>query len=35
MKMGGKIPRITKIKVIFHWLNGLTRDEIAEKEDIG
>jgi hypothetical protein len=35
MKMGGKIPRNTKIKVTRQWLNGLTREKIAEKEDIG
>jgi hypothetical protein len=35
MKMGGKIPRNTKIKVIRHWLDGLTRERIAKKEDIG
>lgn len=33
--MGGIIPRNTKIKVIRQWLNGLTRDEIAKKNDIG
>jgi DNA repair exonuclease SbcCD ATPase subunit len=34
-KMGGKIPRNIKIKVIRHWLDGLTRERIAKKEDIG
>ncbi len=33
--MGGKIPRNIKIRVIRHWLNGLTREEIAKREDIG
>jgi MFS superfamily sulfate permease-like transporter len=32
--LGGKIPRNTKIKVIRHWLDGLTRERIAKKEDI-
>ena len=34
-KMGGIIPRYIKIKVIRHWQNGLTREEIAKKNDIG
>jgi hypothetical protein len=34
-KMGGIIPRNIKIKVIREWLNGLTREEIAKKNDIG
>jgi hypothetical protein len=34
-KMGGIIPRNIKITVIRQWLNGLTREEIAEKNDIG
>jgi hypothetical protein len=33
--MGGKIPRYIKEKVIRQWLNGLTREEIARKNDIG
>jgi transposase len=33
--MGGKIPRNIKIEVIRHWLNGLTREKIAKREDIG
>lgn len=33
--MGGKIPRNIKIKVIRQWLDGLTRERIAKKEDIG
>jgi hypothetical protein len=33
--LGGKIPRNMKIKVIRHWLDRLTRDRIAKKEDIG
>jgi hypothetical protein len=31
----GKIPRNIKVKVIRHWLDGLTRERIAKKEDIG
>jgi hypothetical protein len=34
-KMGGIISRNIKIKVIRHWLNGLTREEIVKKNDIG
>jgi hypothetical protein len=33
--MGGIISRSTKIKVIRDWLNGLTREEIVKKNDIG
>ena len=33
--MGGKIPRSIKVKVIRQWLDGLTRERIAKKEDIG
>ena len=33
--MGGKIPRNIKVKVIRQWLDGLTRERIAKKEDIG
>jgi len=33
--LGGKIPRNIKVKVIRHWLDGLTREIIAKKEDIG
>ena len=33
--MGGKIPRNIKLKVIRQWLDGLTRERIAKKEDIG
>ena len=33
--MGGKIPRNIKVKVIRQWLDGLTRERIARKEDIG
>jgi chromosome segregation ATPase len=33
--MGGIIPRNIKIKVIRDWLNGLTREEIVKKNDIG
>jgi hypothetical protein len=33
--LGGKISRNIKVKVIRHWLDGLTRERIAEKEDIG
>jgi MFS superfamily sulfate permease-like transporter len=33
--MGGKIPRNIKIRVIRHWLDGLTREEITKREDIG
>jgi hypothetical protein len=33
--LGGKIPRNIKLKVIRHWLDGLTRERIAEKEDLG
>jgi hypothetical protein len=33
--LGGKIPRNIKVKVIRHWLDGLTRERIAKKEDIG
>ena len=33
--MGGIIPRNIKIKVIRQWLNGLTREEITKKNDIG
>ena len=32
--MGGNIPRNIKVKVIRHWLDGLTRERIAKKEDI-
>jgi hypothetical protein len=32
--LGGNIPRNTKIKVIRDWLDGLTRERIAKKEDI-
>ncbi|MDN5845181.1 MAG: hypothetical protein L0H53_02775 [Candidatus Nitrosocosmicus sp.] len=27
--MGGKIPQILKIKVLIHWLDGMSRDNIA------
>ena len=33
--MGGIILRSVKIKVIRHWLNGLTREEIVKKNDVG
>jgi hypothetical protein len=33
--LGGKIPRNIKVKVIRQWLDGLTRERIARKEDIG
>jgi hypothetical protein len=33
--LGGKIPRNIKVKVIRQWLDGLTRERIAKKEDIG
>ena len=33
--MGGRIPRDIKIRVIRHWLNGLTREEIVKREDLG
>lgn len=33
--MGGKVSRYTKEKVVRQWLSGLTREEIAKKEDIG
>jgi hypothetical protein len=33
--LGGKISRNIKVKVIRHWLDGLTRERTAEKEDIG
>jgi hypothetical protein len=33
--MGGKIPRNIKIRVMRHWLNGLTRQEITKREDTG
>jgi hypothetical protein len=33
--MGGRIPRNIKTTVIRHWLNGLTREEIAKRNDIG
>jgi hypothetical protein len=32
--LGGNIPRNIKVKVIRHWLDGLTRERIAKKEDI-
>jgi hypothetical protein len=35
LKMGGKIPRNIKVKVIRQWLDGRTRERIAKKEDIG
>jgi hypothetical protein len=34
-KMGGKISRYIKEKVVRQWLSGLTREEIVKKEDIG
>jgi hypothetical protein len=33
--LGGIIPRNVKVKVIRHWLDGLTRERIANKVDIG
>ena len=33
--MGGIIPRNIKVKVIHHWIDGLTRERIVKKEDIG
>jgi hypothetical protein len=35
LKMGGKIPRNLKEKVIRQWLDGLTRERIRKKDDIG
>jgi biotin operon repressor len=32
--MGGKIPRPTRIQVIRLWLEGISRDKIAEELDI-
>ena len=34
-KLGGKIPRNIKEKVIRQWLHGLTRENIAREDDIG
>jgi cell division protein FtsB len=33
--LGGKIPRNIKVKVIRDWLDGLTRERIVKKEDVG
>jgi chromosome segregation ATPase len=33
--LGGRTPRNIKIKVIDQWLDGLTRERIAKKDDIG
>jgi hypothetical protein len=33
--LGGKIPKNLKEKVIHQWLDGLTRESIAKKSDIG
>ena len=33
--MGGKIPKNIKEKVIRQWLQGLTRERIANENDIG
>jgi hypothetical protein len=33
--LGGKIPKNIKGRVIRHWLDGLTRENIAKKDDIG
>ncbi|HKG87065.1 MAG TPA: hypothetical protein VKA95_01975 [Nitrososphaeraceae archaeon] len=35
LKMGGRIPRNLKEKVIRQWLDGLTRERIANEDDIG
>jgi hypothetical protein len=34
LKMGGRIPRNIKVKVIRQWLDGLTRETIRKKDDI-
>ena len=33
--MGLKIPKVVREKVITEWLQGLTRDKIAENNGIG
>jgi DNA-directed RNA polymerase specialized sigma24 family protein len=33
--LGGKIPKNIKEKVIRQWTDGLTRENIAKKDDIG
>ena len=33
--LGSKIPKVVREKVIAEWLQGLSRDKIAENNEIG